>query len=102
MLMLQKGINWNDLETTKKRGCCCIRTISDGWTIDDEIPIFTKDRDYIERLIHFESEQYFNMNRNEDLRECPFCKKNKLKVETKRKHAGYNGLDYSVYSTISF
>lgn len=37
------------------------------------------------------------MNRNEDLRECPFCKKNKLKVETKRKHVGYNGLDYSVY-----
>lgn len=57
MLMLQKGINWNDLETTKKRGCCCIRTISDGWTIDDEIPIFTKDRDYIERLIHFELEE---------------------------------------------
>lgn len=28
---------------------------------------------------------------------CPFCKKNKLKVETKRKHVGYNGLDYSVY-----
>lgn len=37
------------------------------------------------------------MGMNENLRECPFCKKNKLKVETKRKHAGYNGLDYSVY-----
>lgn len=54
MLMLQKGINWNDFETTKKRGCCCIKSIFGIWTIDDEIPIFTKDRDYIERLIHFE------------------------------------------------
>ena len=25
MLMIQKNINWNNLETTKKRGSCCIR-----------------------------------------------------------------------------
>jgi tRNA(His) 5'-end guanylyltransferase len=59
MLMEQKGINWNDLDTTKKRGCCCIKVKkeSDGvesseWIIDNNIPIFKgEDREYIERLI---------------------------------------------------
>ena len=65
MLMLQKGINWNDYSTTLKRGSCCIKTviqdpnvdIKDGaypiskWVIDNEIPIFTQDRNYVERLI---------------------------------------------------
>ena len=65
MLMLQKGINWNDYPTTLKRGSCCIKTviqdpnvdIKDGaypiskWVIDNEIPIFTQDRNYVEKLI---------------------------------------------------
>lgn len=65
MLMLQKGINWNDYSTTLKRGSCCIKTviqdpnvdIKDGaypiskWVIDNEIPIFTQDRNYVEKLI---------------------------------------------------
>ena len=65
MLMIQKGINWNDYSTTLKRGSCCIKTviqdpnvdIKDGaypiskWVIDNEIPIFTQDRNYVERLI---------------------------------------------------
>ncbi len=68
MLMLQKGINWNDYSTTLKRGSCCIK-IDDGitkydevgnicdyipsskWVIDNEIPIFTQDRNYVEKLI---------------------------------------------------
>lgn len=68
MLMTQKGINWNDYATTLKRGSCCIK-IDDGiakydevgnisdyiqrskWIIDDEIPIFTKNRNYVEKLI---------------------------------------------------
>ena len=68
MLMLQKGINWNDDSTTLKRGSCCIK-IDDGitkydevgnicdyipsskWVIDNEIPIFTQDRNYVEKLI---------------------------------------------------
>ena len=40
------GINWNDLPTTQKRGSCIIEN-EDGWYIDNEIPIFTQDRDYI-------------------------------------------------------
>ena len=69
MLMTQKGINWNDCATTLKRGSCCIK-VDDGlaqydeagnicgytqrsqWIIDNEIPIFSQDRNYIERLIN--------------------------------------------------
>jgi tRNA(His) 5'-end guanylyltransferase len=69
MLMLQKSINWNDYSTTLKRGSCCIK-VDDGlteydetgnicgytqrskWVIDNEIPIFSQDRNYIEKLIN--------------------------------------------------
>lgn len=69
MLWSQRGINWNDFPTELKRGSCCIKrqfeeTIDDPrnpgqkitvcrnrWIIDHEIPIFTQDREYIERLI---------------------------------------------------
>lgn len=71
MLMLQKGINWNDLPTTQKRGSCCIKEmhqnpnvdIKDGfyprthWIIDNEIPIFKgEDRSYIENLVYINDE----------------------------------------------
>ena len=67
MLMLEKGINWNDLPIYQKRGSCCIKEvyqnedvdIKDGacprtrWVIDKEIPIFKgEDRNYIERFIY--------------------------------------------------
>lgn len=68
MLMTQKGINWNDYSTTLKRGSCCIKaddslteydevgnicgyTNRSKWVIDNEIPIFTEDRNYVEKLI---------------------------------------------------
>lgn len=68
ILMLQKGINWNDYSTTLKRGSCCIKaddslteydevgnicgyTERSKWVIDNEIPIFTQDRNYVEKLI---------------------------------------------------
>ena len=65
MLWQEKNINWNDFETVKKRGSCCTktgkRTVVDMktgeqkdrlvWEIDKEIPIFTQDRNYIERLV---------------------------------------------------
>ena len=56
MLMIQKNINWNNLETTKKRGSCCIRNKNEdkhGWIIDNEIPIFSENRSYVEDLIVF-------------------------------------------------
>ena len=68
MLMTQKGINWNDYSTTLKRGSCCIKADDSlteydevgnicgyiersKWIIDNEIPIFTQDRNYVEKLI---------------------------------------------------
>lgn len=56
MLMLQKRINWNDLETWKKRGSCVVETgsiYSSGmrYSVDDEIPIFTQDREYISKWL---------------------------------------------------
>ena len=56
MLMTQKGINWNDYPITLKRGSCCIKSILEGsstpkWVVDNFIPIFTQDRNYIENLI---------------------------------------------------
>lgn len=44
MLMLDKGVNWNDVATWAKRGYCAVQSRR-----DDEIPIFTQDRDYIEK-----------------------------------------------------
>lgn len=86
MLMLDKGVNWNDIITWKKRGSCAVREttmVATDWTptgneeiksdgsatymsqevtdvkfverskliLDEEIPIFTKDREYIERFL---------------------------------------------------
>jgi tRNA(His) 5'-end guanylyltransferase len=54
-IFTERGINWNNIETTNKRGSCCIYT-DDGWIIDNEIPIFTQDRNYIESRIIFKDE----------------------------------------------
>ena len=65
MLMLEKNINWNDFPTVKKRGSCCAKTgvntvvdVKTGekkerltWEIDKEIPIFTQDRNYIDKWV---------------------------------------------------
>ena len=48
MLMLQKGINFNDMPTEFKRGVCCRRGSDGKWVLDKEIPIFTQDREYVE------------------------------------------------------
>lgn len=50
MLMLEKGINWNGISTWMKRGTCVVpEHFTSG--VDEEIPIFTQDREYIERLL---------------------------------------------------
>lgn len=68
MLFTQKGINWNNFPTDCKRGSCCYKVKIKGivyqpklnqrveiernkWIIDKEIPIFTQDRNYIERWL---------------------------------------------------
>ena len=71
MLFTQKGINWNDLPVTQKRGSCCIKeeyypeampgyedcpidatAVRTRWVIDNNIPIFKEeDREYINKLV---------------------------------------------------
>lgn len=57
MLMLEKGINWNDFPVHQKRGSCCIKVQGDEdkrpkWIIDKNIPIFKGDgRKYIDDLV---------------------------------------------------
>ena len=67
MLMLEKGINFNDMPTEFKRGVCCIKkkvectdrliSYKMDWVIDKEIPIFTQDRDYIENTFRVRDEE---------------------------------------------
>lgn len=57
MLFLQKGINFNDMPTKFKRGVCCVKNENGKWFIDKEIPIFTKDRNYIEKHFVFEEKE---------------------------------------------
>jgi tRNA(His) 5'-end guanylyltransferase len=64
MLMLEKGINFNDMPTEFKRGVCCVRRevpcadrlvgYKTDWVIDKEIPIFTQDRNYVEQWVYCE------------------------------------------------
>lgn len=49
-----KGINWNDLPTEQKRGSCCRKNDDGSWFIDDEIPIFSQNTDYVNSRIVFE------------------------------------------------
>jgi tRNA(His) guanylyltransferase len=70
MLMIQKGINWNDLPTYQKRGSCVVKekyfdsSVNGSvesyinpwrtrWIIDENIPMFKGEgRDYIDKLIY--------------------------------------------------
>lgn len=58
LLFQEKGINWNDSKTYHKRGTCIhkIKVLNDGvertgYKIDLEIPIFTQDREYIQKWV---------------------------------------------------
>lgn len=68
MLFIEKGINWNDYPTACKRGSCCRKRMMEiscqndsekvvmrkKWVVDTEIPIFSQDTDYINRIILLE------------------------------------------------
>lgn len=62
MLMLQKGINWNNFPVMYKRGVSCIRKLEDvetpngktqrkKWVLDYNMPILTQDWGYIKNQI---------------------------------------------------
>lgn len=50
-MLVEKDTNWNNLETTLKRGSCAIRDENGEWIIDNETPIFTENREYIEKRV---------------------------------------------------
>lgn len=56
MLMLQKKINWNDVDPYFKRGGVVFKSLDcdEKYNIDFNIPIFTQDRDYIERFVYID------------------------------------------------
>ena len=68
-MIFQKGINWNDQPTSQKRGRFIVKKtfseeavnqktgekipcIRSRWVVDNEIPIFSQDRDYIQQYIY--------------------------------------------------
>jgi len=57
-LMTEKGVNWNDCPVFYKRGVCVEKKAnSEGeetWCLDMDIPIFTQDRNYIEKHLEVE------------------------------------------------
>ena len=70
-LCFAKGQNWNDLETRWKRGACVHRVFSQGpvggwqpgdpepvarsaWEVDYEIPVFSQDREYVNKHLQLE------------------------------------------------
>lgn len=63
-MIMAKGINWNDLPVWQKRGRCVVKeTYMKGdversrWYSDDSIPIFSQDRDYINKEVNVEPEE---------------------------------------------
>jgi tRNA(His) 5'-end guanylyltransferase len=61
MLFQEKGINWNDCETWQKRGYCVSRNVveKDGVIrysvdVDWDIPIFSQNRDYINKYVYID------------------------------------------------
>lgn len=55
MLYLEHSINWNYIETYKKRGTCVVKDGDGHWIIDREMPILVGEgRNYVESRINFE------------------------------------------------
>lgn len=68
-MIFQKGQNWNNLPTSQKRGRCIVKQLSNKlahnpktgevtnairseWVVDNEIPIFSQDRYYVEKFVY--------------------------------------------------
>lgn len=54
-MFTEKGINWNELPTIKKRGTACKKNEEGKWELDLDMPILKgEDRKYVEETIIFE------------------------------------------------
>lgn len=63
MIFQKSGQSWNDLATHLKRGRCVVRevrtedgAVCSGWVVDNEVPIFSANRAYIEDRLAVEPE----------------------------------------------
>lgn len=54
-MMMEKRVNWNDLDDWKKRGIV-VRKYYGKWGRDYHIPVFTQNRNYIEKWLKVEKE----------------------------------------------
>lgn len=75
-LFQDKSINWNDYPVVQKRGACIVKQSFEGlappapafsdspsipfirkkWVVDENIPVFTQDRNYIEKFVYVPQE----------------------------------------------
>lgn len=58
-LMLEKGVNWNDIPVWQKRGVCITKqyynkgeAVRSKWDVDHETPVFSQDRDYVNKYVY--------------------------------------------------
>ena len=55
MLLLEKGIDWDEFQRMYQRGSCCVKYEEEGaswWMIDKDIPKFIKEgREYVDRYV---------------------------------------------------
>lgn len=59
LMLEEEGVNWNDYPTYQKRGTCIVKeqydkegTMRSRWVPDLDIPVFTEDRDYINKYVY--------------------------------------------------
>lgn len=53
-LSVEEGIHWDGLPNELLRGACCIKDVDGNWIIDHHIPLFTEEKDYINKLVMLE------------------------------------------------
>lgn len=63
-MLREKGVSWNACPTTQRRGACVYREVYEKegedsapvtrhrWIVDREIPLFTEEREYVEKFLH--------------------------------------------------
>ena len=52
-MLYEKGVNWANLSSELKNGRCIVKE-EENWVVDNEIPVFTQNRDYIEKYLEKE------------------------------------------------
>lgn len=63
LMLEEEGVDWNDYPTYQRRGTCIVKeqydkegTMRSRWVPDLDIPVFTEDRDYINKYVFLNKE----------------------------------------------